>query len=93
MLAVRGKNDLLILVRPVRADGMQSKLIVNGIVEDQPQIVERNDAPQRACQRVAKSLQIAVAGDRLGKIEKRFVNYRIRGSHIEDAIRWCRERQ
>ena len=64
----------------VRADRMHTKLIVNGIVENQRQEVERDDAAQRARQRVAESLQIGVPGDRLGKIEKRLVDFRIRKS-------------
>ena len=69
------------------ADGMQTKLIMNGIVENQRQKVERYDAAQPACQGVAESPQIAVPGDRLGKIEERFVNVRTRNSHIHDGIK------
>ena len=41
------KDDLVISVGPVRADRMQTKLIMNGIMEDQSQKVEQDHAPQR----------------------------------------------
>ena len=86
MLAVCGKDDPLIFVWPVRADRMQTKLIMNGIVKNQRQKIERDDAAQRARQRVTESLQIAVPGDRLGKVEQCFVDVRTRNSHIHDGI-------
>ena len=42
---------------------MQTKLIMNGVVENQRQKVERDDAVQRARQRVTESPEIAVPGN------------------------------
>lgn len=39
MFAVRRNNEFLFLVRPAGADRMHTKLIVNGIVENQSQEV------------------------------------------------------
>ena len=93
MIGVDGDDDFLLLKRPVRADGMQTKNIVNRIVENQGQKVERDDAAQRSGERVAERLQIGVPGDRLREIEERLIDFRIRELHTEDANSRRRNRQ
>jgi hypothetical protein len=85
MVTVRGTSGVFVAVLPVGAKGMQTKQIVNGVVKSQTQKVERHNTAQRACQGAAESLQIAVAGNGLGKVEQRFVDYSVRSSHSDDA--------
>lgn len=68
MLAIRGDNDFLVLVWPARADGMDTKLIVNRIVEHKRQeanATTRQREPAKELQRVPRSVCPPIDWDRL----------------------------